>query len=64
MSGTRDAHTQNMLKNLGYEVTDSFTRDVTALVVPDLKYTSSKVEKAKKNGIPIYTIKMIEDGAL
>ena len=64
MSGTRDSKTQTILKKLGYEVTDSFTRDVTALVIPNLQFNSSKVERAKKNGLPIYTIKMVEDGAL
>lgn len=64
MSGTRDAHTQNMLKNLGYEITDSFTRDVTALVIPNPMFHSSKVDKAKKNGIPIYTLNDIDNGAL
>jgi NAD-dependent DNA ligase len=64
MSGTRDENTMTYLRQIGYEVTDSFTKDVIALVIPNPMFHSSKVDKAKANGIPIYTLNDIDNGAL
>ena len=55
MTGTRDEKLTNYLVEHGYEV-DDFSSKTIALVIPDRAYVSSKVGKANKLGIPIYTI--------
>ena len=55
MSGTRDSEVTKKLVAAGYEV-GSFTNDCVALVVPSHDFNSAKVEKAKQQQIPIYTL--------
>ena len=55
LTGTRDEALTNALIERGYEV-DSFSSKTIALVVPDRTFKSSKVDKAHKNQIPVYTI--------
>lgn len=55
LTGTRDAGLTEHLESLGYEV-DSFSIATKAVVVPYKNFKSSKVDKANKLGIPIYTI--------
>ena len=55
LTGTRDAKLIEHLTNLGYEV-DDFSSKTKYLVIPNKGYMSSKVVKARKNGIPVYTI--------
>ena len=55
LTGTRDAKLIDYLTNLGYEVED-FSSKTKYLVIPNKGYMSSKVVKARKLGIPIYTV--------
>lgn len=55
LTGTRDSKLIAYLTDCGYEVND-FNSKTIALVIPDSGYVSSKVVKAKKAGIPIYTV--------
>lgn len=55
MTGTRDEKLTSYLKEKGYDVNDYSSKTI-ALIVPFEGYTSSKVVKAKKLGVPIYTI--------
>lgn len=64
MSGTRDKNTIAYLQNHGYEVTDSFSRKCYALVIPDYEFSSKKVDQARLNSIPIYTVDEILKGVL
>jgi NAD-dependent DNA ligase len=65
LSGTRDERLTNELERRGYEVTDAFNKKCIAVVIPNPMFTSSKVDKANKNGIPVYTMnQVLNDGAL
>ena len=55
LTGTRDEKLINYLTEKGYEV-DDFSSKTIALVIPNRGYVSSKVVKARKNNIPVYTI--------
>ena len=55
LTGTRDDKLINYLTEKGYEVNDYSSKTI-ALVIPEKGYVSSKVAKAAKSGIPIYTI--------
>lgn len=44
------------LKNKGFNVVDSYNKDVSILIVPSLDVTSTKIEKAKKDGKEIITL--------
>lgn len=55
LTGTRDKELISALTVKGYEVSD-FSSKTIALVIPNKGYVSSKVSKAKKLGIPIYTV--------
>lgn len=55
LTGTRDAKLIDYLTNKGYEVSD-FSSKTQFLVIPNKGYVSSKVVKARKLGIPIYTV--------
>lgn len=55
LTGTRDEKLINYLKEKGYEV-DDYSSKTIALVIPNKGYVSSKVVKAHKNNIPIYTV--------
>ena len=55
LTGTRDEKLINYLTEIGYEV-DEFSSKTIALVIPNKGYVSSKVVKAHKLGIPIYTV--------
>ena len=54
-TGTRDERLTNYLTNLGYDVNDYSSKTI-ALIVPNKGYVSSKVVKARKSGIPVYTV--------
>lgn len=55
LTGTRDDNLISYLKEKGYDVND-FSSKTIAIVIPQKGYVSSKVVKAIKMGIPIYTI--------
>ena len=55
LTGTRDAKLIDYLTNKGYEVAD-FSSKTQFLVIPNKGYVSSKVVKAHKMNIPVYTI--------
>lgn len=55
LTGTRDEKLITYLKEKGYEV-DDYSSKTIALVIPNKGYVSSKVVKAHKNNIPIYTV--------
>ncbi len=60
LSGTRDQHVMDVLRSKGYEPIDKFNKQCVAVVVPDLTFQSNKTQKARENGIPIYTIRQID----
>lgn len=47
---------ENYLKEQGYEISDGYNKNVSLLIVPSLNETSSKIEKARKDGKEIITI--------
>lgn len=55
-SQIRDPEFESKLINSGYDVTDSLTKTVDILIVPNLNMNSSKITKAKKYGITIMDI--------
>lgn len=55
LTGTRDEKLIDHLTEHGYEVNDYSSKTI-ALVIPFDGYMSNKVVKAKKSGIPVYTI--------
>lgn len=55
LTGTRDAKLINYLTNLGYDV-DDYSSKTIALIIPNKGYVSSKVVKARKANIPVYTV--------
>lgn len=59
LSGTRDETLKTALKRRGYEVTDSFNKRCVAVVIPNPTFESSKVGKARDNGIPVYTMNQV-----
>lgn len=56
LSGTRNQECKEYLESKGYEVVDNHSKDVSMLIIPDPRFTSVKVTKARKQGIPIYTL--------
>ena len=55
LTGTRDKTLINYLTDKGYEI-DNFSKKTIAVVIPDNSFKSVKVDKAKSNNIPVYTI--------
>lgn len=55
-SQIRDPKFESELINKGYDVSDSLTKATNYLIIPSLNVTSTKIEKAKKYGITIYTL--------
>ena len=55
LSGTRDSSLVNALTLAGYRVTDDWSSEVNILLIPHEGYMSSKVKKALKHMVPIYT---------
>lgn len=55
LTGTRDEKLISYLTEKGYDVNDYSSKTI-ALIIPNKNYVSSKVVKANKMGIPIYTI--------
>lgn len=49
----RDKSLEEEIKSQGGQIVDSYSKKVTCLVIPDLDATSSKVEKARKDGCKI-----------
>lgn len=56
LSGTRDETVTHALEMAGYAVTDSWSHKVDILVIPDENFHSSKVDKALKHDVPIFTV--------
>jgi NAD-dependent DNA ligase len=56
LSGTRDETVTRALEMAGYAVTDSWSHKVDILLIPDGDYRSSKVNKALKHHVPIFTV--------
>lgn len=52
----RDKELEDWIKTKGGVVQDSVTKETNFIIVPDMNVTSSKVEKAKKQGLPIVEI--------
>ena len=59
-SQVRDPEVESKLINAGYEVVDSLTKTTNYLVVPSLDVRSWKIDKAKKYGVEILSIKQID----
>ena len=59
-SQVRDPEVESKLINAGYEVVDSLTKTTNYLVVPSLDVRSGKIDKAKKYGVEILSIKQID----
>lgn len=55
LTGTRDDKLTAYLTEKGYDVND-YSAKTIALIIPYEGYVSSKVVKARKTGIPVYTI--------
>lgn len=55
LTGTRDDKLTEYLTEKGYDVND-YSAKTIALIIPYEGYVSSKVVKARKTGIPVYTI--------
>ena len=56
LSGTRDETVKCALEKAGYDVTDSWSSKVDILIIPDGDYRSSKVARALKQHVPIFTV--------
>lgn len=52
----RNIDFENELVSKGYEVTESFNKEVNILIVPSLATNSNKIDKAEKYGIKIMTL--------
>jgi len=59
LTGTRDADITQALEESGYEV-GGFSKDCKFVVIPHEGFTSTKTEKAKELGIPVYTIEYVK----
>ena len=57
----RTPERKQFIMDRGGELSESLTKDTDLLVIPTEGVTSSKIEKAKKYGIPIVTIDKMED---
>lgn len=55
-TGIRDKVLKAKLEEQGATVTDTFTKNVTVLITKDANSTSSKIQKAKENGVKIITV--------
>lgn len=53
MTGFRDKEMSDKISELGGAVSDGVTKETTCLIVKDITSNSSKVQKARKNGITI-----------
>lgn len=57
LTGFRDSAFIQLLIDNGFDANDKYsvTKDTVALIADDINSTSSKVQKAKKYGIPVFT---------
>ena len=57
ITGFRDSAFIQLLIDNGFDASDKYsvTKDTTALIADDINSTSSKVQKANKYGIPVFT---------
>ncbi len=55
MSGGRDKELETILKNIGANLSSSVSSNTFALITSDIESGTSKIETAKKHGIPILT---------
>lgn len=58
-SGIRNKDYETMIESVGGKVTTSVSKNTNVLIVKDKNESSSKINKAKELGIPIYTIEEI-----
>lgn len=61
MTGFRDKDLKAAIEEKGGEVVDSLSKTTSVLIVKDLSSTSSKMEKAKKNGTEILDIESFKN---
>lgn len=61
MTGFRDKDLKASIEEKGGEVVDSLSKTTSVLIVKDLSSTSSKMEKAKKNGTEILDIESFKN---
>lgn len=59
-SEIRDKNLEERIKNEGGTIADGVNKTLTLLIVKSLQGTSSKIEKAKKNNVPIIEISQVE----
>jgi DNA ligase (NAD+) len=52
-TGFRDSELEKYIQGRGYKTVSSYTKEVTILVAKDILSSSSKIEKARKNGARI-----------
>lgn len=57
ITGFRDSEFINLLVENGFDASDKYsvTKDTVALIADDINSTSSKIQKANKYGIPVFT---------
>ena len=57
ITGFRDSAFIQLLIDNGFDASDKYsvTKETTALIADDINSTSSKVQKANKYGIPVFT---------
>ena len=61
MTGFRDKDMKAAIEERGGEVVDSLTKSTSVLIVKDMTSTSSKMEKARKNGTEILDIESFKN---
>lgn len=61
MTGFRDKDLKSSIEEKGGEVVDSLSKTTSVLIVKDMSSTSSKMEKAKKNGTEILDIESFKN---
>lgn len=61
MTGFRDKDLKSSIEEKGGEVVDSLSKTTSVLIVKDISSTSSKMEKAKKNGTEILDIESFKN---
>lgn len=55
-TGIRDKELEKAITSEGGEIVNGVSKKTTHLIVPDLSFSSTKTEKAKGLGIPIFTV--------
>jgi NAD-dependent DNA ligase len=55
----RDAGIQTQIENQGGKISNSVTKNTTAVVTLDVRNTSTKATKAKQLGVPIISLNQL-----